>query len=217
MLESIELETAPNPTASVIWLHGLGADGNDFAPIVPELELPDIAIRFVFPHAPMQPVTINGGMVMRAWYDISDNAIRREDEGGVRASQAEVEKLIARERSRGVAAQNIVLAGFSQGGAVVLHTGLRHPERLAGIMALSTYMPLADLVSGEIAAMNRSLPIFMGHGSGDPIIPMARAQQSRTLLEQLGYAVEWHDYPMPHSVCAEEIADVSGWLKKLLD
>ena len=216
MLESIELETAPNPTASVIWLHGLGADGNDFAPIVPELELPDIAIRFVFPHAPMQPVTINGGMVMRAWYDISDNAIRREDESGVRASQVELEKLIARERSRGVAAQNIVLAGFSQGGAVVLHTGLRHPERLAGIMALSTYVPLADLVSGEIAAMNRSLPIFMAHGSGDPIIPMARAQQSRTLLEQLGYAVEWHDYPMPHSVCAEEIADVSGWLQRVL-
>ena len=216
MLECIELETAPNPTASVIWLHGLGADGNDFAPIVPELELPDIAIRFVFPHAPMQPVTINGGMVMRAWYDISDNAIRREDEGGVRASQAEVEKLIARERSRGVAAQNIVLAGFSQGGAVVLHTGLRHAERLAGIMALSTYVPLADLVPGEIAAMNRALPIFMAHGSGDPIIPMARAQQSRTLLEQLGYAVEWHDYPMPHSVCAEEIADVSVWLQKVL-
>jgi phospholipase/carboxylesterase len=216
MLECIELETAPHPTASVIWLHGLGADGNDFAPIVPELELPERAIRFVFPHAPMQPVTINGGMVMRAWYDISDNAIRREDEGGVRASQAEVEKLIARERTRGVAAQNIVLAGFSQGGAIVLHTGLRHAERLAGIMALSTYVPLADLVSGEITAINRNLPIFMAHGSGDPIIPMMRAQQSRALLEQLGYAVEWHDYPMPHSVCAEEIADVSVWLQRVL-
>lgn len=216
MLECIELETAPNPTASVIWLHGLGADGNDFAPIVPELELPERAIRFVFPHAPTQPVTINGGMVMRAWYDISDNAIRREDEGGVRASQAELEKLIARERTRGVEARNIVLAGFSQGGAVVLHTGLRHAERLAGIMALSTYVPLADLVSGEIAPINRDLPIFMAHGSGDPIIPMARAQQSRALLEQLGYAVEWHDYPMPHSVCAEEIGDVSVWLQKVL-
>lgn len=216
MLECIELETAPNPTASVIWLHGLGADGNDFAPIVPELELPERAIRFVFPHAPTQPVTINGGMVMRAWYDISDNAIRREDEGGVRASQAELEKLIARERTRGVEARNIVLAGFSQGGAVVLHTGLRHAERLAGIMALSTYVPLADLVSGEIAPINRDLPIFMAHGSGDPIIPMARAQQSRALLEQLGYAVEWHDYPMPHSVCAEEIGDISLWLQKVL-
>jgi len=216
MLECIELETAPHPTASVIWLHGLGADGNDFAPVVPELELPDIAIRFVFPHAPMQPVTINGGMVMRAWYDISDNAIRREDEGGVRASQAELEKLIAREKTRGVAAHNIVLAGFSQGGAIVLHTGLRHPERLAGIMALSTYLPLADLVTGEIAAMNRSLPIFMAHGSGDPVIPMARAQNSRNLLEQLGYSVEWHDYPMPHSVCAEELADIGTWLRRVL-
>ena len=216
MLESIELETAPNPTASIIWLHGLGADGNDFAAIVPELELPDIPIRFVFPHAPMQPVTINGGMVMRAWYDISDQAIRREDESGVRASQKELEALIAREKSRGVESKRIVLAGFSQGGAIVLHAGLRHAERLAGIMALSTYVPLADLVSGEIAAGDRGLPIFMAHGSGDPVIPMARAETSRKLLEGLGYAVEWHDYPMPHSVCAEEIGDISSWLQKVL-
>ena len=216
MLESLEIETGTQPVASIIWLHGLGADGNDFAPIVPELELPDMAIRFVFPHAPMQPVTINGGMVMRAWYDISDQAIRREDEKGVRASQAEVEALIAREQSRGVAAKRIVLAGFSQGGAIVLQAGLRHAEKLAGIMALSTYVPLADLTAAEIAGRDRSLPIFMAHGLGDGVIPVSRARSSRELLEGLGYQVEWHDYPMPHSVCAEEIVDISAWLRKVL-
>lgn len=212
MLDNIELETAPNPQASVIWLHGLGADGNDFAPIVPELELGGLAVRFVFPHAPMQPVTINGGMVMRAWYDISDTAIRREDEKGVRASAAQVEALIAREVSRGIAERNIVLAGFSQGGAIALHAGLRHATRLAGIMALSTYVPLADLVPAETAGQPRDLPVFMAHGTEDPVITLQRAQQSRELLTSLGYAVEWHQYWMPHSLCAEEVTDISTWL-----
>lgn len=212
----IEIETGSNPRASVIWLHGLGADGNDFAAIVPELDLPAQSIRFIFPHAPMQPVTINGGMVMRAWYDITNSAIRREDESGVRASQARIDKLIAREKTRGSPAARIVLAGFSQGGAIVLHTGLRYPERLAGIMALSTYLPMADLVAAEASIINRDIPIFMAHGSADPVIPIERAQRSKSLLEQLGYGVDWRDYLMPHSVCAEEIADISTWLEQVL-
>jgi len=216
MLETIELETGANPEASVIWLHGLGADGNDFAPIVPELDLPPMAIRFIFPNAPMQPVTINGGMVMRAWYDISDQAIRREDERGVRSSQIEIEALLEREKSRGVAASRIVVAGFSQGGAIALQTGLRHAETLAGIMALSTYVPLADLLPAEVSAASRGLPVFMAHGREDPVIPMARALQSKALLETLGYPVQWQEYRMPHSVCAEEIADISAWLRKVL-
>lgn len=212
----IEIETAANPQASVIWLHGLGADGNDFAAIVPELDLPPVAIRFIFPHAPMQPVTINGGMVMRAWYDITNSTLRREDEQGVRASQTAIENLIAREKTRGSPASRIILAGFSQGGAIALHTGLRHPERLAGIMALSTYVPMADLLPAESTMINRDIPIFMAHGSADPVIPIERAQRSKAVLEQLGYGVEWHDYPMPHSVCAEEITDISTWLQQIL-
>ena len=215
-LDTIEIETARNPAASVIWLHGLGADGNDFAPIVPGLQLPKTAIRFVFPHAPVQPVTINGGMRMRAWYDISDGAIRREDEKGVRASQTLVEALIAREKERGTAASRLVLAGFSQGGAIALHTGLRHAERIAGIMALSTYLPLAEKFSVEADAANRDVPIFMAHGSYDPVIPLARAAQSRGLLESLGYSLEWREYPMPHSVCPEEITDLGAWLGRVL-
>jgi phospholipase/carboxylesterase len=214
--DAIEIETARNPAASVIWLHGLGADGNDFAPIVPGLQLPGTAIRFVFPHAPVQPVTINGGMRMRAWYDISDGAIRREDEKGVRASQALIEALIAREKERGTAASRLVLAGFSQGGAIALHTGLRHAERIAGIMALSTYLPLAEKFPAEADAVNRDAPIFMAHGSYDPVIPLARAAQSRGLLESLGYSLEWREYPMPHSVCPEEIADIGAWLGRVL-
>ncbi len=212
----IEIETAANPQASVIWLHGLGADGNDFAAIVPELDLPPVAIRFIFPHAPMQPVTINGGMVMRAWYDITNSTLRREDEQGVRASQTAIENLIAREKTRGSPASRIILAGFSQGGAIALHTGLRHPERLAGIMALSTYVPMADLLPAESTMINRDIPIFMAHGSADPVIPIERAQRSKAVLEQLGYGVEWHDYPMPHSVCAEEITDISTWLQQII-
>jgi phospholipase/carboxylesterase len=216
LLDAIEIETGKNPAASVIWLHGLGADGNDFAPIVPELRLPKAAIRFVFPHAPVQPVTINGGMRMRAWYDITDGAIRREDERGVRASQVLIETLIAREKKRGTKAERLVLAGFSQGGAIALHTGLRHPERIAGIMALSTYVPVAEKLSAEASAANRHVPIFMAHGTHDPVIPLARAEQSRGLLESLGYPVEWHEYGMPHSVCPEELADIGTWLGKVL-
>src|SRR4249920_2218009 len=210
------IETAKNPSASIIWLHGLGADGNDFAPIVPALGLPKAAIRFVFPHAPIQPVTINGGMHMRAWYDISDGAIRREDESGVRASQKLIETLIAREKERGTAASRLVLAGFSQGGAIALQTGLRHPERIAGVMALSSYLPIADKVSAEASAANRDVPVFMAHGSFDPIVPLARAEQSLGVLQSLGYAVEWREYPMPHSVCAEEVTDISAWLREVL-
>jgi phospholipase/carboxylesterase len=215
-LDAIEIETARNPAASIIWLHGLGADGNDFAPIVPALKLPGAAIRFVFPHAPAQPVTINGGMRMRAWYDITDGAIRREDESGVRASQTLIEALIAREKERGTAANRLVLAGFSQGGAIALQTGLRHSERVAGIMALSTYLPIADKFAAEASKANRDAPIFMAHGSHDPIIPLARAEQSRGLLQSLGYNVEWREYPMQHSVCPEEVSDISAWLGKVL-
>src|SRR5262252_6528119 len=216
ILDAIEIETAKSPKASVIWLHGLGADGNDFAPIVPALQLPRTPIRFVFPHAPVQPVTINAGMRMRAWYDIKDGAIRREDEAGVRASQKLIEALIAREKARGTPARRLVLAGFSQGGAIALQTGLRHPQRIAGVMALSTYLPIADKFAAEANAANRDTPIFMAHGSYDPVIPFARAEQSRDLLQSLGYAVEWREYPMPHAVCPEEIADIGAWLRKVL-
>ncbi len=216
LLDAIEIETGKNPTASVIWLHGLGADGNDFAPIVPELRLPKAAIRFVFPHAPVRPVTINGGMRMRAWYDITDGANRREDERGVRASQVLIEVLVGREKERGTKAGRLVLAGFSQGGAIALHAGLRHPGRIAGIMALSAYVPVGEKLSAERSTANRDVPIFMGHGSDDPIIPLVRAEQSRNLLKSLGYPAEWHKYAMPHSVCPEELADIGTWLGKVL-
>ena len=214
-LESIEIETAPNPRASVIWMHGLGADGNDFAPLADEIELP-VAVRYIFPHAPTMPVSINGGYVMRAWYDISDAALRREDEAGVRASQKRVEVLLAREKSRGIAANRIVLAGFSQGGAIALHAGLRQSERLAGIMTLSTYVPLADKLAVEANPASREVPIFMAHGTADPIIPYERATNSRDLLRQQGYAPEWHEYRMQHGVCPQEIADIGAWLARVL-
>jgi len=216
MLDAIEIETGANPATSIIWLHGLGADGNDFAPIVPELDLPKTAIRFVFPHAPVQPVTINAGMRMRAWYDITDGAIRREDERGVRASQALIETLIGREKERGTRAERLVLAGFSQGGAIALQTGLRYPQRIAGIMALSTYVPISEHLHAEASAANRKAPIFMAHGSFDPVIPLARAQESRKLLQSLGYGLEWREYSMPHSVCPEELADIGAWLQQIL-
>ena len=216
LLHTLETETGPNPSASVIWLHGLGADGTDFMPIVAELALPARAIRFVFPNAPQMPVTINGGMVMPAWYDISDTAIRREDERGVRASQAAIEALIAREVSRGSPVGNVVLAGFSQGGAIALQTALRHPERLAGVMALSTYVPLADVLAAEASPANRDVPILMAHGTQDPVITLARAEQSRSLLQGLGYRVEWRTYAMAHAVCPQEIADIGRWLTKVL-
>jgi len=216
-LETIEIETGPQPIAAVIWLHGLGADGSDFEPVVPELRLPaSKPVRFIFPNAPQRPVTINMGMRMPAWYDILQLGGGAEDESGIRESQAQVEKLIAREGTRGIPARKIVLAGFSQGGAVVLQTGLRHAERLAGVMALSTYLPLLQTLGKERAAINNDLPIFMAHGSVDPMIPMARAMQSRDALLAFGYPAEWRDYPMPHSVCPQEIADIAGFLLRIL-
>jgi phospholipase/carboxylesterase len=211
-MDAIQIETGPDPEAAVIWLHGLGADGHDFEPIVPELELAK-PVRFVFPHAPIRPVTINQGMRMRAWYDILQLGGGPEDEAGLRASQKLTEELI---RAQELPAERIVLAGFSQGGAIVLLTGLRYPERLAGVMALSTYLPLASTLAAERSAPNRETPIFMAHGRYDDLIPMQRAQASREHLQKLGYAVEWHDYPMPHSVCAPEIADLSSFLARVL-
>jgi phospholipase/carboxylesterase len=218
LLEALEVESAPSPTAAVIWLHGLGADGYDFVDIVPALRLPPRpAVRFVFPHAPMRPVTINQGMVMRAWYDVRNDAgARREDEPGVRASQQQIEALLAREKARGVPASRLVLAGFSQGGAMALQTGLRHPEPLAGIMALSCFLPLADKLAAEASPANRAVPVFMAHGAHDPLIPLARARQAHEVLTGLGYAVEWHEYPIPHSVCEAEIRDIGAWLARCL-
>ena len=211
-MDAIQIETGPNPQAAVIWLHGLGADGHDFEPIVAELEL-EQPVRFIFPHAPIRPVTINQGMRMRAWYDILQLGGGPEDEAGLRASQKLTEELI---RAQGLPASRVVLAGFSQGGAIVLLTGLRYPERLAGVMALSTYLPLAGTLAAERSAANRETPLFMAHGRYDDLIPMQRAQASREYLQKLGYAIEWHDYPMPHSVCAPEIADISSFLARVL-
>jgi phospholipase/carboxylesterase len=216
-LETIELETAPRPRAAVIWMHGLGADGHDFEPIVPELRLGAAGVRFVFPHAPPRPVTINNGMVMRAWYDVlALDGPRREDEAGLRESQRQVEALVEREKARGIPASRIVLAGFSQGGAMTLQTGLRHPERLAGLLVLSAYLPLADRVAAEAHPAGRGVPIFMAHGTADDLIPVARARQSRDLLVGLGHAVEWHEYPIPHAVSPAEIRDIGAWLRGVL-
>ncbi|WP_199100962.1 alpha/beta hydrolase [Dyella sp. ASV21] len=214
ILPTVDTETAPHPTHSVIWLHGLGADGNDFAPLVPELVSPAWpALRFVFPHAPVRPVTINGGLPMRAWYDIAGvDLVSRQDESGMRDSIANVDALIARENERGVPTGHILLAGFSQGGAIALSAGLRHADRLGGIIALSTYLPLQDSLAGERSVANADTPIFWGHGTGDPIVPLTRGVASRDLLQSLGYQVAWHTYPMPHSVCAEEVADLRQWM-----
>ena len=218
LLETIEIETAPNPDAAVVWMHGLGADGHDFEPIVPELGLPATTrIRFVFPNAPLRPVTINQGHVMRAWYDIRALAgVRREDEAGVRQSARQIEALIARERQRGIAPGRLVLAGFSQGGAMALHVGLRQSDRLAGILALSCYLPLTNTLEAERAPANHDVPIFWAHGLHDPMIPQAMAEQGRAQLAELGYQIDWHQYPIPHSVSAEEIADVARWLERVL-
>ncbi|MGZ5214765.1 MAG: alpha/beta hydrolase [Caldimonas sp.] len=218
-LQAIEIESGPRPVASVIILHGLGADGNDFVPVASELDLRSLGpVRFVFPHAPTRPVTLNGGYVMRAWYDIFglDAQQRREDEVGLRESQALVEGLIAKEKGRGVPARKIVLAGFSQGCAMTLMTGLRHDGRLAGLVGLSGYLPLAAKAEAERHVANRDVPIFLAHGSADPVIPIARARDSRDALVAMGHEVEWHEYPMPHSVCGEEIADLQGWLLRVL-
>jgi len=221
LLEAIEIETGRNPTASVIWMHGLGADGNDFAPAVQEFELSEAPpIRFIFPHAPMQPVTINNGYVMRAWYDVSfgdlEGQSRQADEKGVRASQAAIGKLIEREISRGILNKNIVLAGFSQGGAMALQTALRYPQQLAGVMALSCYLPLANSFAQEAAPANSKIPIFMAHGTYDPVVPFAMGSTSRDLLMKSGYEVEWYEYPMQHSVCMDEIQDIGTWLSRVL-
>ena len=217
-LQTIEIESAPNPTAAVIWLHGLGADGNDFVPIVRELDLSGSQpIRFIFPTAPTMPVTINGGYVMRAWYDIfTPDLVRREDEPGLRASQALVEALIDKEKARGIPADRIVLAGFSQGCAMTLQTGLRHPEKLAGLMCLSGYLPMAATIDAERNAANQATPIFMAHGRQDPVVVIPRAEQSRDALKALGYDIEWHEYQMQHSVCQEEVDDVGQWLARVL-
>ena len=218
LLPHIELERGRDPTASIIWMHGLGADGNDFVPIIDEMELPVQPIRFIFPHAPVRAVTINGGFQMRAWYDVvSDDFSRREDEAGVRESQEMIEALIRHENERGIPSRRIVLAGFSQGGAMALHTGLRYPERLAGILALSTYVPVSKTLEAEMSPANRDVPIFMAHGTADPIIPLWLAGSSRQLLERLGYDVQWHEYQMEHSVVWEEVADISRWLRGVLD
>lgn len=216
MLQTVEHETRPRPAWSIVWLHGLGADGNDFAPIVPELVRDGWpGIRFVFPHARVRPVTINGGVPMRAWYDIPSLQVdQRADEAGVRDSIAEVEALLARERDRGVPPARTVLAGFSQGGAIALATGLRREAGLAGVVALSTYLPLANASRDESTAAGRATPVFMAHGSQDPVVPQALGSRSRDALQALGVPVQWHSYPMPHSVCAEEIRDLGDWLSR---
>lgn len=218
LLDTIEIETAPQPQSSVLWLHGLGADGNDFVPIVEQMRLQAAGpIRFVFPHAPVMPVTINNGYRMRAWYDILGTELtKREDEAGLRASLAAVEALLAREKSRGIPASRIVLAGFSQGSAMALLTGLRHAERLAGIVGLSGYLPLAASIEAERSAANALTPVFMAHGSYDNVVVPDRGRESCALLRGLGYDVSWHEYPMAHSVCLEEIQDLDAWLVKVL-
>jgi phospholipase/carboxylesterase len=202
-------------------MHGLGADGNDFVPIVNELDLSGApAIRFIFPHAPAIPVTINNGYVMRAWYDVSpgdlESGTKRADEKGVRRSQAQIGQLIAREAGRKIPSKNIVLAGFSQGGAIALQTGLRYPDPLAGVMALSCYLPCADSFAAEAAPANTKTPVFIAHGTQDPVVPYAMGKNSNDLLVKTGYAVEWREYPMPHSVCLEEVRDIGAWLTSVL-
>ena len=218
MLQTIEVETGPKPDAAVIWLHGLGADGHDFEPIVPELvQRGTKRWRFIFPHAPIRPVTINGGMPMRAWYDILglDRQLT-EDTAGFSESERAIRELIAREVSRGIPTTRIVLAGFSQGGAVSLYTVTRFEEPLAGVMALSCYLPREAAFAAERRPANDATPIFMAHGQGDPMIPILLARKSRDFLQKEGYALEWHDYPMAHSVCPEEIGDIRKFLFRVL-
>ena len=214
MLETVEQQTRPKPAWSVLWLHGLGADGHDFAPIVPELVRPDWpGLRFVFPHAPVRPVTINNGVPMRAWYDIRNLSIdQRADEEGLRASMAEVDALIARERDRGVPASRLLLVGFSQGGALALASGLRRESAVAGIACLSGYLPLADRTAAELTPAGRATPVFLGHGRQDPVVALGLGTRTRAALEGWNVPVTWRDYPMPHSVCAEEIRVLGDWM-----
>jgi phospholipase/carboxylesterase len=218
MLPCIELETSPNPTCSVIWLHGLGADGNDFVPIIPELHLPENpAIRFIFPSAPSMPVTVNGGYVMPAWYDIiGRNLMDQEDADGIKRSAASIIELIEREVERGIDYRHIALAGFSQGCAMALYIGLRLAHPLAGIVALSGYLSLALSLNTEKHSANQNTPIFMAHGTYDPVVSLDRAQASHALLEKLGYHVDWNEYPMEHSVNHEELKDISRFLQEVL-
>jgi phospholipase/carboxylesterase len=219
LLPTVERQTGESPQCAIIWLHGLGADGYDFEPIVDEFDFDQLpALRFVFPHAPMRAVTINGGYVMRAWYDIvsADFAPGREETEGVRESARQIETLLARENARGIPDSRIVLAGFSQGGVIALHTGLRHPRRLAGILALSCYLPLADTLATEAATANRDVPIFMAHGRADPVIPYDYGKRSAKLLKAQDRPVQWHGYATEHSVCQEELQDIEGWLSQVL-
>jgi phospholipase/carboxylesterase len=218
LLDLIELNTGAEPHATIIWMHGLGADGWDFVPIVRELPLPPgLPLRFIFPHAAERPVTINNGYVMRAWYDIAMNDISRlPDERGIRESQLEIERLIARERDRGMDTTRIVLAGFSQGGAIALQTGLRHANRLAGIVAMSTYLALEDSLDAEASSANKTIPIFMGHGTEDQVVPLQLAQISRAALEKRGYDVDWQTWPMPHAVCPEEVQAIAEFIVRVV-
>ena len=216
--DTVEVGGEARVDGTVIWLHGLGADGHDFEPIVPELNLAVHAdIRFIFPHAPVRPVTINGGVPMRAWYDvISLDKSGPQDEAGIRDSAASLLRLIERERERGVDASRIVLAGFSQGGAIAMHTAMRVPQRLAGLMALSTWMPLASTIGEEVVdnseSQPRELPVLMAHGTFDPLLPLAAGQHAREIMQDAGFKVQWHEYPMAHAVCAEEISEIRKWL-----
>jgi len=216
--EAVEIETGRTPTSSVIWLHGLGADGHDFEPIVPELVQPgERALRFVFPHAPIRPVTLNGGYPMRAWYDIAALDRRTaEDESGIRVSQAAIDTLIRRENSRGIPSGRIVLAGFSQGGAMAIFAGTRYPETLAGIMGLSCYLLLAPRLGAERSAANQSTPVFLAHGREDPVVTLVLGEHARHALQASGYTVEWHAYDMPHSLCPQEVTDIAAWLRRVL-
>jgi len=211
-LSPIILQTGKQIQHTIIWLHGLGADGQDFVPIAGEIELP-VPVRYIFPHAPMRPVTINGGMVMRAWYDIAGQSIdAQQDAAGIHGSQLQVESLIASEVANGIAPHNIFLAGFSQGGAIALHTALRQTSPLGGVLGLSTYLPLAENAAFELQEQSRKTPVFMAHGRNDPVVPYALGIFSRNALQKLGYDVEWHEYPMQHSVCEEELRDIAVWL-----
>jgi phospholipase/carboxylesterase len=216
--DAVEVETGRDPQAAVIWLHGLGADGHDFEPIVPEFIRPgERTLRFVFPHAPIRPVTLNGGYAMRAWYDIAALDRRTtEDENGIRASQSAIDTLIHRENARGISSERIVLAGFSQGGAMALFAGTRYPERLAGMMGLSCYQVLAAHFAAERSAANQATPVFLAHGTHDPVVAPILGEEARRQLEACGYSVEWHAYSMPHSVCPEEVADIAAWLRRVL-
>ena len=217
LLPSIIVNPKKDPIASVIWLHGLGADGHDFENIVPELSLPEtLPVRFIFPHAPLRPITLNGGYVMRAWYDIHSLALDQDqDEIGIRTSKQAICALIEQEQQQGILSNRIILAGFSQGGVMALYTGLRYSKPLGGVLALSSYLALDNTLDAEAHAASKDIPIMMAHGTMDPLIPLSLAESSKHLLEKKGYKIEWHTYPMEHTVCSNEILDISEWLKKL--